>query len=209
MACGLARGQSSQKQPAPMRRVFFLPPGAPQPYWRLECLKSKLRRLPAPCPCQRSCTWFAERSGLESRRSPKRLAAEPKTVLISEDDWLARLYPNEIHAIADYVRCAGRLREAMAGHITALLAAGTSVVLDFSSNTTTTRSWARGVFEKAGAAHRLHYLEVPEEVCKARLRVRNLSGEHPFQTTDAEFDQITSHCIPPGAEEGFNIVRYG
>lgn len=139
----------------------------------------------------------------------KRLAAEPKTVLISEDDWLARLYPNEIHAIADYVRCAGRLREAMAGHITALLAAGTSVVLDFPSNTTTTRSWARGVFEKAGAAHRLHYLEVPDEVCKARLRARNLSGEHPFQTTDAEFDQITSHFIPPGAEEGFNIVRYG
>lgn len=139
----------------------------------------------------------------------QRLAAEPKTVLISEDEWLARLYPNEIHTIADYVRCAGRLREAMAGHISALLAAGTSIVLDFPSNTTTTRSWARGVFEKAGAAHRLHYLEVPDEVCKARLRARNLSGEHPFQTTDAEFDQITRHFIPPGAEEGFNIVRQG
>lgn len=139
----------------------------------------------------------------------KHLAAQPRTVLISEDDWLARLYPNEIHALADYVRCAGRLREAMSGHIEALLAAGTSVVLDFPSNTTTTRSWARGVFEKAGAAHRLHYLEVSDEVCKARLHARNLSGEHPFQTTDAEFDQITKHFIPPGAEEGFNIVRHG
>ncbi|AGU51768.1 AAA domain-containig protein [Variovorax paradoxus B4] len=139
----------------------------------------------------------------------KHLAAQPKTVLISEDDWLARLYPNEIQALADYVRCAGRLREAMSGHIAALLAGGTSVVLDFPSNTPTTRNWARGLFEKAEAAHRLHYLEVPDEVCKARLRARNLSGEHPFQTTDAEFDQITSHFIPPGAEEGFNIVRYG
>ena len=139
----------------------------------------------------------------------KHLAAQPKTVLVSEDDWLARLYPNEIHALADYVRCAGRLREAMSGHIEALLAAGTSVVLDFPSNTVATRGWGRGVFEKAGAAHRLHYLDVPDEVCKARLRVRNLSGEHPFETTDAEFDEITSHFVAPSAEEGYNIVRYG
>jgi broad-specificity NMP kinase len=47
----------------------------------------------------------------------RRLAAAPNTVLISEDDWLTRLYPNEIHVIADYVRCAGRLRHAMAGHV--------------------------------------------------------------------------------------------
>lgn len=139
----------------------------------------------------------------------KRLAKEPNTVLISEDDWLARLYPNEMHAIADYVRCAGRLRGAMASHVEALLAAGTSVVLDFPSNTITTRAWARGVFEKAGAAHRLHYLDVPDEVCKARLRARNLSGKHPFETTDEEFDQITSHFVPPTAEEGYEVVRYG
>ena len=139
----------------------------------------------------------------------RRLAAEPQTILISEDDWLARLYPNEILAIADYVRCAGRLREAMAGHIEALLKAGTSVVLDFPSNTPRTRAWARGVFEKAGAAHLLHYLDVPDEVCKARLRARNLSGEHPFETTDAEFDEITSHFVAPTAQEGFNVVHHG
>lgn len=138
----------------------------------------------------------------------QRLAAEPNTVLVSEDAWLARLYPNEIHAIADYVRCAGRLRDAMAGHIEALLAAGMSVVLDFPSNTVTTRAWGRGIFEKAGATHRLHYLDVPDQVCKARLRARNLSGEHPFETTDAEFDQITSHFVAPTVEEGYHIVRY-
>lgn len=138
----------------------------------------------------------------------KRLAAQPKTVLISEDDWLARLYPDEIHAIADYVRCSGRLREAMAGHIEALLGAGTSVVLDFPSNTAATRAWARGVFEKAGAAHRLHYLDVPDDVCKVRLRARNLSGAHPFEATDEEFDQITRHFVAPAAEEGFDVLRY-
>lgn len=139
----------------------------------------------------------------------KRLAREPGTVLISEDDWLAVLYPNEIHMLADYVRCASRLRDVMAGHIQSLLAAGVSVVLDFPANTVATRVWARGIFEKAGSAHRLHFLDVPDAVCKARLRARNLSGDHPFETTDAEFDQITSHFLAPTSDEGFNLVCHG
>lgn len=139
----------------------------------------------------------------------KHLALKPMTVLISEDDWLARLYPNEIHAIADYVRCAARLRGVMAGHIEALLTAGMSVVLDFPSNTASTRGWARDIFEKADASHRLHYLDVPDDVCKARLRARNASGGHPFETSEEEFDQITRHFVAPLADEGFDVVRYG
>ena len=138
----------------------------------------------------------------------KRLAQQPRTVLLSEDDWLSRLYPGEIHALPDYVRCAGRLRDAMAPHVEALLVAGTSVVLDFPSNTVATRAWARRVFERAGAAHRLHHLDLPDDVCKARLRARNLSGAHPFETSDAEFDLITRHFVAPTAEEGFDVTRY-
>jgi predicted kinase len=139
----------------------------------------------------------------------RRLAERPGTVRISEDDWLARLYPNEIHTLPDYVRCSGRLREGMAGHLQALLVAGMSVVLDFPTNTLKTRAWSRSVFEAAGAVHRLHYLDVPDEVCKARLRARNASGQHPFTTTDEEFDQITSHFVAPTEDEGFVVVRYG
>lgn len=138
----------------------------------------------------------------------QRLAQEPHTILVSEDDWLSRLYPGEISSLADYVRCSGRLRDVMAGHIQALLRAGAAVVLDFPSNTVRTRNWARGVFEGIGAPHVLHYLDVPDDVCKARLRARNLSGEHPYETSDAEFDQITSHFVAPSASEGFNVVRH-
>jgi len=46
-------------------------------------------------------------------------------------------------------------------------------------------------------------LEVPDDVRKARLRARNLSGEHPIATMDENFDQITSHFVPPTAEEGY------
>jgi predicted kinase len=138
----------------------------------------------------------------------KQLAAQPATVLISEDVWLAQLYPNEIHALADYVRCAGRLRTAMAEHIQTLLFAGVSVVLDFPANTVSTRAWARGIFENANAAHRLHFLDLSDEVCKTRLRARNAAGEHPFETSDDEFDQITRYFVAPSTEEGFTVIRH-
>ncbi|MDW3685415.1 ATP-binding protein [Cupriavidus sp. CV2] len=138
----------------------------------------------------------------------RQLAARPATVLISEDDWLSSLYPGEIREVADYARCAGRLRDAMASHIDALLLAGMSVVLDFPANTPATRSWARAIFEQAAAAHQLHYLDAPHALCKARLRARNASGTHPFETSDAQFDAITRYFVAPSADEGFNVIRH-
>lgn len=138
----------------------------------------------------------------------RQLAARPATVLISEDNWLSRLYPGEIREVADYARCAGRLRDAMASHIEALLLAGMSVVLDFPANTPATRSWARAMFTQAGAAHQLHYLDAPDALCKARLRARNASGTHPFETSDAQFDAITRYFVAPSADEGFNVIRH-
>jgi len=137
----------------------------------------------------------------------RRLAEAPATVLISEDAWLAALYPEEIVELPDYVRASARLKQVMAEHVVALLSAGVSVVLDFPANTVSSRAWARGIFEKAGVAHRLHFLDVPDEVCKARLRARNASGEHPFETTDAEFDLITRHFVAPSEAEGFHVIR--
>ena len=117
----------------------------------------------------------------------RRLAQAPATVCISEDTWLAALYPGEIHALPDYVRAAGRLKQAMGEHVCALLGAGVSVVLDFPANTVSHRAWARGLFEQAGAAHQLHFLDVPDEVCKARLRARNAAG--------ASVERAGSMCI--------------
>lgn len=138
----------------------------------------------------------------------QQLALAPRHVLISEDAWLAALYPGEIHSIADYLQRAARLRTVLADHLRALLQAGVSVVLDFPFNTPASRAWAREVFSPAGAAHQLHFLDVADEVCKARLRARNALGEHPFQASDEEFEQITRHFVAPAAEEGFVVTRY-
>lgn len=45
-------------------------------------------------------------------------------------------------------------------------------------------------------------------ICKARLRVRNASGEHPFQTSEAQYELITRHFVPLEPSEGFDIVVY-
>src|SRR3982074_700887 len=88
----------------------------------------------------------------------RRLADAPATILISEDVWLAALYLDEQRTGAENTRNARRLREVMGGHIEDLLRAGLSVVLDFHAITVATREWMRGLFEKAGAGHRLHVI---------------------------------------------------
>jgi predicted kinase len=138
----------------------------------------------------------------------RRLADAPATVLISEDDWLSRLYKDEQKTVADYSRNSSRLREPMGGHIEALLKAGLSVVLDFPLNTPSTRKWARSLFEKAGVGHRLHFLDVPDDVCRARLHRRNAAGTHDFAANDAEFDEFTSYFVAPSEQEGFETTVY-
>ena len=138
----------------------------------------------------------------------QQLSANQRTILVSEDVLLSKLYPGQIICLADYVRCTDHLRNALGDHIEALLRADLSVVLDYPANTLSSRQWAKGICEKAEVAHQLHYLDVPDAVCKARLHERNASGTHPFATSDAEFDQITKHFVPPSPDEAMNIILH-
>lgn len=138
-----------------------------------------------------------------------RLAGEPNTVLLSEDIWLAELYPGDIRSLQDYVIYSARLHGALGPHIEALLQTGLNVVLDFPANTPDQRRWMRGIIDRTGAAHILHYLDVADEVCKARMRARNEQGEHPFAPSEADFDQITAYFVPPSEVEGFMVRAYG
>lgn len=137
-----------------------------------------------------------------------RLGAAPGTVLLAEDDWLSALFPGELRSLEDYADRSRRLRQVMAAHVAALLRAGVSVVLDFPANTPRQRAWMRETAEAAGAAHRLHLLAPPDEVCLERLRARNAAGEHPFAVTEDQFRQFSAHFAPPGPEEGFTVVEH-
>jgi predicted kinase len=123
----------------------------------------------------------------------RRLAARPATALISEDQWMAHLFSNDLKTIDDYARLSGRLRGAIGPHVIDILRHGLSVVLDFPANTVEYRSWMRSLIDGAGVPHELHWLDVPDAICKQRLLARNTGGEHPFQATEAEYELFTSY----------------
>jgi len=134
-----------------------------------------------------------------------RLATGSNTVVLREDSWLSSLFCAQLRTLKDYVHYSGRLREAMAPHVVALLKNGTSVVLDFQANTTDSRIWMKELIAQSGCDHRLHVLDTPDEVCKARLRQRNALGTHEFTVTEEHFERINSHFELPSEEEGFSV----
>ena len=136
----------------------------------------------------------------------RHLAARPATLLVSEDHWMSNLFAGDLKTIEDYGRFSARLRAAMAPHIVDVLQQGLSVVLDFPANTVGNRIWMRSLIAQSGVAHELHWLDVPDTICKQRLLERNASGEHPFQASEADYDLFTSYFVPPEASEGFNVM---
>ena len=139
----------------------------------------------------------------------RELARTKNAVLFVQDEFLSSLYPGEIRDIQDFVKYSARVRDVLSLHIQDLLLRGVSVVLDFPANTRAQRQWFRGLFEGASVEHELHFVDVPNDLCKLQLRQRSaaLPAGSPW-TTDAEFDAITAYFQAPMEDERFNVIRY-
>lgn len=136
----------------------------------------------------------------------RELAERPRTILISMDDWMSALYPTENQTIEDFARLTARLRDAMGPHVANILRQSTSVVLDFPANTAKWRAWMRSIIDAVEVAHELHVLNVPDDVCKARLHKRNASNQHQYDVDEATFELFTGYFELPADEEGFNVI---
>lgn len=137
------------------------------------------------------------------------LAASVGAVLLSEDDLLRDLYPGGVTDLGCYVSLSGRIKHALSGHICALLRQGISVVLDFPGNTVGQRIWFRQLIESSGANHQLHFLDVPNEICRRQLNQRRASnGGDPLQD-EATFNALLAHFVEPAPEERFTVVVHG
>ncbi|KIN79561.1 AAA family ATPase [Sulfitobacter mediterraneus] len=136
----------------------------------------------------------------------RQLGQKPGTVLISEDEWLATLFSDQLDTLDDFARCSRRLRGIMGPHVAGLLKTGVSVVLDFQANTVRSRSWMKGIAEAAGTAYVLHVLDRSDAECLESLRKRNAQGDHAFAVTEDQFHQFSALFEPPQPEEGFEIM---
>jgi hypothetical protein len=64
----------------------------------------------------------------------------------------------------------------------------------------------RSLIAEANVAHELHVLDVPDVICKERLRQRNERGEHQYRVDEATYDQFMNYFVLPAPDEGFKIV---
>ena len=69
------------------------------------------------------------------------------------------------------------------------------------------REVAIKVLQPAASASSLQRFE-REANTLARLRQRNAAGLHEYTVSEEQFDQFTSHFVPPSGDEGFEVVRY-
>ena len=139
----------------------------------------------------------------------RELARKKNAVLFVQDELLDALYPGEIRDLKDFVEYSARLRDALSPHIQNLLSRDVPVVLDFPANTRAQRQWFRELVGGASVEHELHFIDIPDDLCKLQLKQRSeaLPAGSPW-TTEAEFDAVTAYFQTPTQDEGFNVIRH-
>ena len=79
--------------------------------------------------------FFCGKMGAGKSTLSVKIAEQYNAVLLSEDDWLSQLYPQQVHSFDDYIRLSRQIRPLVRQLVKDMLLAGTSVVMDFPANT--------------------------------------------------------------------------
>ena len=138
----------------------------------------------------------------------RQLALDRNAVLLSEDEWLASLYPGQIASFEDYIKFSSQLKPLVKSHVQNILCSGTDVVMDFPANTVSQRKWFKGIVSGIDAPHELIYLNTSEEICLRQIAQRCIERpERAKFDTEEVFHHVTSFFEEPSAEEGLNIKR--
>lgn len=152
--------------------------------------------------------FFCGKMGAGKSTLATQMAQTRGAVLLSEDEWLAALFPGNIQNFQDYLRYAERLKPPLSQHITQILAAGTTVILDFPGNTVRQRAWFQSLYAPSGFPHELYYVVADDALCLQQLQQRQKEQpERAAFDTEAVFRQVTAYFEPPTAAEGFNVIR--
>jgi predicted kinase len=139
----------------------------------------------------------------------QQLAMRDNAILLSQDALLDTLFPGLVVNVATYLEYAGRINKMLAPIVVDVLSKGSSVVLDFPANTRNQRAWFREIIDRAGVEHELHYLDTPDDICKAQLKARSAHLPPGTKwTTDEDFELIASHFRAPEPDEAFNVIRH-
>ncbi len=137
----------------------------------------------------------------------KALSVEKNAVLLSEDDWLASHYPNQINSFDDYLKFSAIIKLFVKSHVQQILATGTNVVMDFPANTARQRAWFKQLCSEIGCEHEMIFLDLSNEQCLSQIaKRRNEQPERAQFDNEATFNHVTSFFEPPLESEGLNII---
>jgi predicted kinase len=122
------------------------------------------------------------------------------------DEWGARLFGPDVRGPIEYAwllervgRCAGLIRSTA----TAVLAAGTSVILDMGGMRREDRERIRQMAAAAGAPLQWHFVDAPQKIRRARVASRNGTKGETFamEVPPEMFDFIEALYEPPEPAE--------
>jgi predicted kinase len=150
--------------------------------------------------------FFSGKMGAGKSTLSRKISQELNAIILSEDDWLSTLYPEEITNFHDYLKYSNRLKPLLKPHLRSILNSGVSVVMDFPANTRNQRAWFKDIFLTEGIPHRLIYLEVDDKTCIEQIaKRRETNPERSLFDTEEVFRHVTSFFQPPSADEGFLV----
>lgn len=153
--------------------------------------------------------FFCGKMGAGKSTKSKQLSIEKHAVLLSEDEWLAALYPNQIASFEDYIKFSAQLKPLVKKHVQNILSVGTDVVMDFPANTQKLRKWFLDMALEVNASHQLIFLNQNNEQCLRHIEQRrNEQPERASFDTEAMFHYVTKFFEIPEANEGLNILEF-
>ena len=149
---------------------------------------------------------FSGKMGAGKSTKSKQVSQDRNAVLISEDEWLSTLYPNQITSFEDYLHHSSLLKPLVKTHVVNILKTGTDVVMDFPANTVNQRKWFKELITEAKAPNVLIYLNVSNDVCLKQIEKRRTEyPERAIFDTETMFNEVTKYFQEPDQSEGFNI----
>ncbi|KHT51970.1 cell division protein ZipA [Alteromonas marina] len=152
-------------------------------------------------------TFFCGKMGSGKSTKAREIAQKNNAVLLSEDEWLASVYPNKISSLNDYIEYSNLLKPQIKKLVQSMLSAGTNVVMDFPANTLSQRDWFRGIFSEIEAPHNLIYIDLPNADCLKQIEKRRKEQpERSATDTPDMFEQVTKYFMAPIPDEGFNLI---
>ena len=150
--------------------------------------------------------FYCGKMGAGKTTHSRKLASNKNAVIISEDEWLARLYPDQIETFDDYLHYSSRLKPLLRGHVANTLRSGSPVVMDYPANTPKQRQWFVELANHANTVARLIYLKASDELCLQRLATRRIEQpERAAFDNETVFAAVTRRFQEPSEQEGIDI----